>query len=396
MMPLYLNALGLATPLGAGKAANADALLRRARPAFSPRYDPLIGREVQVGAMNFALPDLPAEAWRHDCRNNRALLLALDEIATEVAAAIGRYGRARIAVVLGSSTSGIDAAEQALAVRLGEGEWPEDFAYEKQEMGGASEFLADHLGLAGPAMTLATACSSGGKVFASAARLIEAGLCDVALVGGADTLCRLTMNGFNALESLSRGRCNPFSRNRDGINIGEGAALFLMTPEPGEIRLSGVGECSDAYHISAPEPSGAGAHEAMRLALASAGLAPEEIAYLNLHGTATPLNDAMEGLAVARLFPKGVPCSATKAMTGHLLGAAGAVEAAFCWLTLSGYNPQGLLPPHIWDGETDPAIPPLDLVAPGRTMTGSGPRHVLSSSFAFGGSNVALALSRET
>ncbi|MCW5730375.1 MAG: beta-ketoacyl-[acyl-carrier-protein] synthase family protein [Alphaproteobacteria bacterium] len=394
-MPLYLNALGLATPFGAGKAVNADGLLRKASPAFKARLDPLIGREIMVGAMDCPLPELPREAWRHDCRNNRALLLALAEISADVDAAIRRHGGARIAVVLGTSTSGIDEAERALAVRLGQGAWPASFAYEMQEMGGIGEFLADHLRLGGPAFTLATACSSGGKVFASAARLIEAGLCDAALVGGADTLCRLTLNGFNSLESLSRGRCNPFSRNRDGINIGEGAALFLLTPEPSEIRLAGVGECSDAYHISAPEPSGAGAHEAMRLALADAGLAPEEIDYLNLHGTATPLNDAMEGLAVARLFPGGVPCSATKAMTGHLLGAAGAVEAAFCWLTLSGYNSGGLLPPHLWDGVQDPGIPALDLVAPGRTMVWNRRRHAMSSSFAFGGSNVALVLSRE-
>ncbi|MCW5752063.1 MAG: beta-ketoacyl-[acyl-carrier-protein] synthase family protein [Alphaproteobacteria bacterium] len=394
-MPLYLNALGLATPFGASKAVNAERLLRRASPAFTPRLDPLIGREIQVGAMGYPLLELPREAWRYDCRNNRALLLALSEISAEVDTAIRRYGRARIAVVLGTSTSGIDEAERALAVRLGQGAWPARFTYEMQEMGGIGEFLAEHLRLSGPTFTLATACSSGGKVFASAARLIEAGLCDAALVGGADTLCRLTLNGFNALESLSRGRCNPFSRNRDGINIGEGAALFLLTPKPAEIRLAGVGECSDAYHISAPEPSGAGAHEAMRLALADAGLAPEEIDYLNLHGTATPLNDVMEGLAVARLFPGGVPCSATKAMTGHLLGAAGAVEAAFCWLTLSGYNVEGLLPPHIWDGAQDPAIPALDLVAPGRTMVENRRRHAMSSSFAFGGSNVALVLSRE-
>jgi 3-oxoacyl-[acyl-carrier-protein] synthase-1 len=203
----------------------------------------------------------------------------------------------------------------------------------------------------------------------------------------------MTANGFGALEAVSAGLCNPFSRNRDGINIGEAAAAFLLTAEAAPVMLMGIGESSDAHHVSAPDPTGSGAQTAMRLALADAGLAPGEIAYVNLHGTATPLNDAMEGKAVHELFGGETPCSSTKSMTGHTLGAASACEAAFLWLTLHPDYNDGLLPPHLWDGVVDPAIPTLSLVAPGQ-RAGSGKPAMLSNSFAFGGSNLALILGR--
>ena len=229
----------------------------------------------------------------------------------------------------------------------------------------------------------------------SARRLLQLGACDAVLCGGVDSLARLTLNGFAALEAVSDGPCNPFSVNRQGINIGEAAALFLMTREPldrtqNPIALLGAGSTSDAHHISAPEPSGRGAREAMQAALADAGLTAAQIDYLNLHGTATQHNDAMESLAVAAVFPEGVPCSSSKPLTGHTLGAAGALEAAFCWLTLT--SEQGLLPPHGWDGQADPALPALQLVMPGQRLPARGPRRLMSNSFAFGGSNVSLIL----
>ncbi|HEX7969799.1 MAG TPA: beta-ketoacyl synthase N-terminal-like domain-containing protein, partial [Stellaceae bacterium] len=248
--------------------------------------------------------------------------------------------------------------------------------------------------VSGPAYTIATACSSSGKIFASAQRLIDAALCDAALVGGADTLCRLTLNGFHSLEALAADYCNPFSRNRDGINIGEGAAIFLMSREPARVALLGVGESSDAYHVSAPDPEGTGAMRAMDLALAAARLPASAIDYVNLHGTATPLNDAMEGRAAAALFGNGIPCSSTKAMTGHMLGAAGAGEAGFLWLTLDPDFSDGALPPHLWDGAADPEIPALNLVPPATRMPITGRSAMLSNSFAFGGSNVAVVLGR--
>jgi len=211
--------------------------------------------------------------------------------------------------------------------------------------------------------------------------------------GGADSLGGLTLNGFSSLGAASPAPCNPMSRNRTGINIGEGAVLFVLRTRPADIALLGVGESSDAYHISSPEPDGLGAERAMTLALLDAGLTGREPGYLNLHATGTEKNDEMESRAVARVFPQGIPCSGTKPLTGHLLGAAAATELAFCWLTLDPrWNPDGLLPPHCWDGVADPALPRLDLAAPG-TPAGDL-RFCLSNAFAFGGNNLALAVGR--
>jgi 3-oxoacyl-[acyl-carrier-protein] synthase-1 len=237
---------------------------------------------------------------------------------------------------------------------------------------------------------VSTACSSSAKSLATAARWLEAGFVDAVLTGGGDSLCRFTIAGFSALESVADARCNPLSRNRCGINIGEAAALFLMTREETPVRLAGWGETSDAHHMSAPEPSGRGAADAMRVALARAGLSPADVDYVNLHGTATPQNDAMESRAVASVLGLDAPVSSTKPLTGHTLGAAGALEAAIAWLTLTG---TGELPPHWWDGERDPELPAVRLVAPGERAA-RPPRVVLSNSFAFGGSNASLAFVR--
>ena len=393
-MTLYLTALGIANPLGRGKRAVAESLFAGSRAGLVEQADRIPGRSVRVGAFPGALPAVPDRLAHFDCRNNRLALAALDEIEPCIDAAIRRYGADRIAVVMGTSTAGMAEGEAAVRARRADGAWPAQFEYSQQELGNLAAFIAGHLRLSGPAYTIATACSSSGKVFASAERLIDAGLCDVALVGGVDTLCDLTLNGFNSLEAVAADYCNPFSRNRDGINIGEGAALFLMSREPARVALLGVGESSDAHHVSAPDPSGKGAVRAMRLALDAARLPPEGIDYVNLHGTATPLNDAMEGAAVASLFGSDTPCSSTKAMTGHMLGAAGAGEAAFLWLALDPDYSDGAVPPHLWDGVADPAIPPLALV-PARTRLAVEPRRaMLSNSFAFGGSNVAVVLGR--
>jgi len=293
-------------------------------------------------------------------------------------------------VILGTSTSGIGESEAAIAAQVRDGAFPAHFDVRQQEIGSPALMLAELLGLGGPAYVISTACSSSAKAMASAARLLNAGICDAVLTGGADSLCAFTIAGFAALESVSETRCNPMSVGRRGINIGEAAALFLMTRESGPVCLAGWGETSDAHHISAPEPSGAGALAAMREALRRAGMAPDQIDYLNLHGTATLQNDAMESRAVHALFGESLPCSSTKPLTGHTLGAAGALEAAIAWLSLAD-NPQGLLPPHWWDGQRDATLPGIALVAPGQSL--GRPLHaVLSNSFAFGGSNAALVL----
>ena len=218
-------------------------------------------------------------------------------------------------------------------------------------------------------------------------------VCDAVLVGGADSLSRLTVRGFQSLESISKGISNPLSVNRDGINIGEGACLTLMTHQPSAIALLGAGASSDAYHISAPDPEGRGARDAMARALSDAAIAPEQIDYINLHGTGTPLNDSMECRAIAALFGTSTPCSSTKPLIGHTLGAAGALELGLCWLAMSELNSNGYLPPHRWDEQPDPDLAPLEIVAVG-SPCGTRPRICLSNSFAFGGNNASLVIGR--
>ena len=393
-MIAYLTALGIASPLGIGKEEVARHLFAGSRAGLVRRHGFVPGRDVRVGVVRGALPEMPPRLAHFDCRNNRLALAAIEEIRPAIADALRRYGAERVAVVMGTSTSGLAEGEAALAAWRRDGAWPASYRYSQQELGNLGACVADYLGICGPAYTISTACSSSAKVFASAQRLLQLGLCDAALVGGADALCGLTLNGFHALEAIAADYCNPFSRNRDGINVGEGAAIFLMSREPSPVALLGVGESSDAYHVSAPEPSGAGALRAMQLALAGAELPPEAIDYVNLHGTATPLNDVMEGKAVAALFGEKTPCSASKALTGHMLGAAGAAEAAFLWLALDPGFSGGALPPHVWDGAADPEIPALNFTDAG-TRARIGERSaMLSNSFAFGGSNVAVVLGR--
>jgi 3-oxoacyl-[acyl-carrier-protein] synthase-1 len=391
--PLRITDCGLATPLGIGKSAVAQALFQGGRDALQASVDWIPDRAVVVGAVSGDLAEIPPASSRFASRNNRLMLTALMEIADRVEQAADRYGRDRVAVVLGTSTSGIAEGEQALAVFRKTGAWPDRYDYRQQETGSLAQFAANWLKLTGPAYTVATACSSSAKVFASARRLIQMGVADAAVVGGADSLCRMTLNGFASLEALSKGHCNPFSLRRDGINIGEGAAAFLLEAEAGPVQLLGVGETSDAYHATAPHPDGLGARMAMQKALADAGLAAAGIAYINLHGTATPLNDAMESKAVAKLFAAAPPCSSTKGMTGHMLGATGGCEAAFLWLTLNPQtNPDDRLPPHLWDGIADPALPPLHFVQTGDRFSRGARTAMLSNTFGFGGSNTALIL----
>lgn len=388
---VHLNELGIACALGAGKQAVADALFAGDRPrgvAMSERWTP--GRPLALGAFDGMLPVLDAYPVALRSRNNALLLLALNEIRPQVDHAISTHGPARVAIVLGTSTSGIAESEPAQRHFQAHGHWPGRFHYAQQEMGSPAAFLARELGTCGPAHVISTACSSSAKAMASAARLLRAGIADAVIAGGVDSLCAFTIAGFQSLEAVSTVRCNPFSANRCGINIGEGAALFLMTRDEGAVRLAGAGETSDAHHMSAPDPAGTGARRAIAQALDRAGIAARAIDYINLHGTATAQNDAMESAVVADVFGADTPCSSTKPMTGHALGAAGAIEAGICWLTLAA-NSQHALPPHWWDGRPDPALPRLHLVKPGERAH-RPLRHLLSQSFAFGGSNAALLL----
>ncbi|MGE8152221.1 beta-ketoacyl-[acyl-carrier-protein] synthase family protein [Pseudomonas vancouverensis] len=394
-MTAYLNALGVICALGRGKEEVARNLFAGDCSGIREQAGWVPQRALPVGAVQGELTAIADDMPHHRSRNNQLLLEAALQIRPDIDKAIQTFGRERIGVVLGTSTSGIDEASQGLAHYLREQRFPVEYDYQQQELGAPANFLAEWLQLSGPAYVISTACTSSARALMSAQRLLDLGLCDAVLCGGVDTLCKLTLNGFSALEAVSEQRCNPFSANRNGINIGEAAVLFLMTRQAAgdhSIALLGSGASSDAHHISAPEPNGRGAQQAMGKALSRAGLQAQEIAYLNLHGTATQHNDAMESVAVAAVFPAGVPCSSSKPMTGHTLGAAGALEAAFCWLSLSAENREHALPPHIWDGQADPELPALQWVTKATRLTSIAPRYLMSNSFAFGGNNVSLII----
>lgn len=337
-----------------------------------------------------------ADLSAYDCRNNRLAQVCLEQDgfveATE--AAKKKYGASRIGVFMGTSTSGILQTELAYRhLDPQTGALPPDFHYaETQNSYSLAGFVAHYLGLTGPSFVVSSACSSSAKVFANALRMMAAGVCDAAVVGGVDSLCLSTLYGFNSLGLVSRFPCRPYDAERDGISVGEGAGFVLIeratavqTADP--MFLLGVGESSDAYHMSTPHPEGLGAILAMRRALDSAGLQAGDIDYINLHGTATKSNDASEGKAVADVFGDKVPCSSTKGWTGHLLGAAGITEAIIAMLAVE----HGFIPGSVNTQQLDPAIA-IDY----RIENGAGKiRRVLSNSFGFGGSNCSLVLGRK-
>ncbi|MBS1197767.1 MAG: Beta-ketoacyl-acyl-carrier-protein synthase [Proteobacteria bacterium] len=389
MTPCFLGRPGLVSALGEGVEATRAALFAGDTSGMVLEDGLLPAAPARVGRVRAALPEIPASfGVAAQSRNNRLLLAAIAQIADQIEAAKARFGADRVGIVLGTSTSGVAEGEAAIAAFHRDGCVPAGFDYGQMEIGAPAPFLARYLGLLGPAYTVSTACTSGAKALASARNLLRLGLVDAVIAGGVDTLCRLTINGFAALESTTADLTNPLSANRHGINIGEAAAVFLVTRDEGEVQLLGIGESSDAHHMSAPEPEGRGAELALRAALSDAGLTPKDITYINLHATATPKNDEMESRVVSRVFPDGVPVSGTKPMTGHTLGAAGALEAAFCWLALTG---DGRLPPHVWDGAADPALPPLSTVLADQRFADQA-RVVMSNSFAFGGNNISLIL----
>ena len=401
MSTYYLNACGIVCALGASH-AEVKARLYAGQPGVASTRAWTPDRELPLGCVLAELPQLAHLPPAQRSRNNALVLAALAQIRPAVDAAIARHGADRVGVVIGTSTSGIGETEHAIRTYATQGVLPDDFQYDRQEMGSPAVMLARELGVAGPAYVHSSACSSSAKAMASAARLIKMGLCDAVVTGGADSLCTFTVAGFASLESVSAALCNPMSANRNGINIGEGAALFLMTADAdagdgadtgAAVALMGWGESSDGHHMSAPDPAGGGARLAITQALARAGLDAAQIDYINMHGTATPQNDAMESRVIEALFGLETPVSSTKPFTGHALGAAAAIEAALCWLAMQDDNPQGRLPPHLWDGAADPALPALNLVPVGASL-GRPLRYALSSSFAFGGSNAVLLLGR--
>ena len=388
--PLAVTAYSATSALGRGAAVHSEALRRkrsglRANDFSSAPLECFIG-----GVDGLESAPLPPALGHWECRNNRLAWLGLqaDGLLAAVERVIARHGAHRVALILGTSTSSIGASEEAYR-RLEDGRFPPDLRRPAiHTPHSLTAFVAEVTGIAGPALTISTACSSSAKVFASAERLIRLGLADAALVGGVDTLCDSVLFGFNALELVSKQPCRPFDARRNGISIGEAAAFAVLErvdAAPRAPRLVGHGESSDAHHMSTPHPQARGARAALNDALARAGVAPDAVDYINLHGTATVKNDEMEALLLAE-FAAHTRASSTKGFTGHTLGAAGALEAVFALLAIE----QGFIPPN------------LNCEQPFQDVQGRlalEPREqrvdvALSNSFGFGGNNACLAFAR--
>lgn len=395
MTPLHLAHHTVTCCAGDGLAP-LGAALRAGSSGLRPYHIEGLGMDTWIGEVSgLGETPVPAPFSEYDCRNNRLALrgLAADGFEDAVRARIARHGPRRVGVVLGTSTSGILSTELAYRQRGPDGgPLPASLVYHGSHgTYSLAGFVRAWLGLEGPASVVSTACSSSAKVFAAAARLIHANLVDAVLVGGVDSLCFTTLHGFASLELTSPEPCRPYDAERRGISIGEAAAFALLERPPASLDanallLLGHGESSDAYHMSSPHPEGLGARLAMEGALAQAGLAPGDIDYINLHGTATVNNDAAEGCAVAGLFGNRVPASSTKGLTGHTLGAAGAVEVSVCALALA----EGLLPGSAHTRVVDPSIPINYLLAPRPAPL----RRAMSNSFGFGGSNCSVIIGR--
>ncbi|HUT50520.1 MAG TPA: beta-ketoacyl-[acyl-carrier-protein] synthase family protein [Alphaproteobacteria bacterium] len=395
MEPLNISAASLVCAMGRGLDEVAAAM-HAEQSGLRPNDLPWLDVGTHIGRVE-GLEDLafPAALSNYDCRNNRLAQMGLetDGFSEHIAAARARYGAHRIAVVLGTSTSGIRQTEAAYEARDGvTGALPADFHLkETHDYFSLADFVRLALQLTGAAAVVSTACSSSSRAFIDATRLIEAGFCDAAVVGGVDTLCRLTARGFGALELLDAQPCRPNDRSRAGISIGE-AAGFVLLERPGNpgpsnrpyLRLLGFGESSDGYHMSAPNPDGTGAQIAMREALRRSHLTADQIDYVNLHGTGTPLNDRAEDAAVFAVLGPGVPASSTKGGTGHTLGAAGITGILLAGLAIR----HAIKPRNLNLAEVDP-----DFRSHILTSTQTGPvRHVLANAFGFGGSNCSIVL----
>ena len=386
--PLSIRAYSVTTALGRGLAAQYDALATRTS-GLRPNDFTVTALDCWIGRVNgIEEAPLPDHLAQWECRNNRLAWLALqqDGLIAAIAAAADRHGADRVAVVMGTSTSSIGASEEAYARLDADGHYPADLArpivHTPHSLG---SFVQQATGLRGPCVTVATACSSSAKVFAQASRLIAAGFADAALVGGVDTLCGSVLFGFNSLQLVSPQPCKPFDAARVGLSLGEAGGFALLEPaQAGDagLQLRGYGESSDAHHMSAPHPEGLGARMAMRDALARAGIAVDDLGYLNLHGTATQANDRIESMAVAALFPDALHASSTKGWTGHTLGAAGIVESAFALIALE----RGLLPGIVNSNVPDPDCGP-------QIRFDNARRHIdfaMNNSFGFGGNNCSL------
>jgi len=348
--------------------------------------------------------DLKASGARLDMKIIRIENEAIEQISGEITWAVTKYGKARVAVCVGSCDNGTEFSLAGHRKYFSEEKFPENYSLEIQGADYVASFIAEKYDLKGPVNTFSTACSSSAGAIIKAAEMIAGGIVDAAVVGGVDIASDTTLIGFNSLEAVSSEITNPFSKNRHGITLGDGAAFFVLSRErlaDSDIRLLGWGESADAYHMTSPDPSGAGAQKAIQRALEKAEIKTSEVGYINLHGTGTKFNDSMEAKAVAAIFAADnskVPLSSTKPVTGHTLGAAAALELAVCWKTLienknkKDNNKSVTLPVQVWDGERDEELPELNFVEKNSKTKQQEVKVCLSNSFAFGGANACLVL----
>lgn len=376
--------MGIASALG-DSCDDAFRVLLRGEPVVS-RPPFALPFETVAGLVAGPLDPLPAHLAVYDSRLARIAMRALPQVTGAVERARARYGRDRIGVLVGTSTGGLDATEPAYRLYRDTERHDPTFSLRRTHaFDGLAVLVRDLLDLSGPTYAVSTACTSSAKALASARRLIHADLCDAVLVVGVDAICETTLRGFHSLGVLSTRAARPFCAQRDGIHIGEGAALILLAREgEGPAYLSAVGESSDAHSMSAPQPEGLGASDAIARGLAEAGLDPSEVDYVNAHGTGTPQNDIAESRAILRVLPKSVPVSSTKGLTGHTLGACGTLEALFVALAID----RGELPPSA-------GVTPLDTAIELNVLPVAVRRRVrvaLSNALAFGGSNACVVL----
>ena len=391
MNPLYIKDFAAVCALGADKKSIWDALKNGIPPQFIQKE--YCGKKRYVAEIPQSKLPHTADSF-YDNHVNRLSEKALVSLESSVAEWIQKWGAHRIGVFLGSSDNGSESSLSALAFFQNNGKYPDGYSLKKQQADFAAEYVAKRFGITGPIFTHSSACASSASAFVSARNWIEAGFCDAAIVGGVDIQTQTDVLGFDSLEAVSATPSIPFSRNRSGLTIGDAAAFFLVSREANSspFQILGMGESSDADHVTAPRADGEGAVQAILKALKDAQISAKDVDYINLHGTGTKLNDAMESVAVHRVFGDNTKSSSTKGLTGHTLGASGALEAAFCCLALSDENPNRELPVHYFDGERDLSIPQIHLVSLGERAEKLN--ICMSNSFGFGGCNVSLVLAR--
>ena len=379
-MEYILKNLGFVCALG----ANHEDIVKNARVGNARA---MFSGNVMVGGEKVPFGSAPVEQT-HEARMYDLIDCALNQIVMDLESLKQKYSPNRVGVIIGSSNTGVHEAQKLIEKAFKTNTQIDRTVIEDLELGRPAQYISEKTGFCGPVFTVSTACSSSLKVFQSAKEFMDNDICDAVLVGGVDGHCDFALNGFDALGALSKNHTNPMSQNRDGINLGEGAALFIMEKGDSGIKLLGIGESSDAYHLTSPDPTGSGAIDSMQKALSGAGLTPKDIDFINMHGTGTVANDAMESLAINTVFGDEVLCASTKPLTGHTLGAAGAVSMGLSWLMLK-YN---FVIPHVYDGNFAPDCADIRLAQIGDNKEIN---RVLCNAFAFGGSNASLIMGKQ-